>query len=652
MIVPDPPLTTEGGLVPRSGPGYGAYAPRRADYPIRYDTSTHELSEGLSRSAGPWTAADVHAELRRRATVYRAEPELVVHYYRIGHSLAFELPLAHRPTSFPVGILGERPYPWLIWLGWALEERWRVFAAASRAGVGDEDALAAELAALAEWESYDADYGGAGLVTASLASAVSDVLAHRSAHTPATVDAARAAAERMLAVTVLPWFEESTPPPGELPPKSLHNIPCITLFRGAQLATALGSPHATALQERAARIFAAWLDHRQRPDPLTEGVAYDGFLLDSMTEWLTGRPDLHDSGSAALRAVPAAFADLALPGRPDIVAPIGDCEAEMPFWAGAAIRLCRTYDLTAEAAWYRRFPLPRLPGNALTAAAELASESAPGEESARASGDELPSGRREQPSTVTLRTGWDTDDLLVAIGAGHTQMGHLHCDAGQVVIGWRERFWITDPGYQQYVAGAERDYTLGEWAHNPPVIGGVAQSARAARRTAYAEQPWRVRIDASACYPRLGVAAGFSDPTGLSDPAGPSKLAVLRDVQLLPELGAVVVRDELRGLPAGTAVVTSWLGGAGLAWGFVGGRSRLTNGRDALWVVNADAGLSAEQLSRHPGTRGSVHLRHEVRTATDVHVARWVFLTDHGATRELPAERIEAALAVTANRLD
>ena len=39
-------------------------------------------------------------------------------------------------------------------------------------------------------------------------------------------------------------------------------------------------------------------------------------------------------------------------------------------------------------------------------------------------------------------------------------LGHVHKDAGTIVIGTRGKWFITDPGYQQYLPTRERNFTL------------------------------------------------------------------------------------------------------------------------------------------------------------------------------------------------
>lgn len=583
---------------------HGAFANEQSGRLIRYDTTEHEYSAGLVRRDTPWTRDDVLSEIDRRARRYLDARELTVHYYRIGYQFAFPLPVNDRPTTFPSGVLGNQPYPWLTWLGWELEERWRVLAAASsllpelRQRV--DDTLATEVTAFAGWSSFDGDGDRAGLMTSAVSSAVANVLSHPS---DAVRGPARVAANRIVSESVWPWFVDawSTDPPFEL--MDMHNIGCITLLRGAQLAVAVQHEHADALHERAAQVFTEWLRLRQRDtEPLVEGAAYDGFLLETMTGWLPR--DLRPAGADALTATVTDWAHLTLPGRADLLAPIGDTEGEMTFWAGAAMRICRWYGLSPESAWLRRFPLQRLPGGALADAALLP----------EAADSELVAGRREQLSTVTIRTGWDAPDILVAVGASRTPMGHLHFDGGHVVIGWHHRFWISDPGYQQYRAGAERDYTIGALAHNVPVIAGIAQTIRAARILDSTSDT--VSLDLTQCYEGL-----------------PPEARVHRDVVL--SVGTTAVRDTITGLAPGTDIATNWLIGAGLALSFVDGHVRISDGHHALWIATSPGDLDANDVLRQDGTRGALHLCHRGAAPR-----WWIFATDEAGGWNPPNDRI------------
>jgi len=592
--------------------------------PMAYETSAYELAPHLRAAGGRrWTLEEANSLLARRVAVEKQRRELHVDYYRIGHTLAFPLPLAQRPAEelLPQGIPGTR-YPWTTWLSWELERRWRILHAGWRR-LGDEEAgglLQREVAALSRWESFLAAPGrGVSLVTGHLAACLSLALADPAGWDPTLHEQALAAAQSLLERDIGPWFEQTWADAKPLAPARLHNIPVIALTRSAQLARAIQSPLVDRLEPRARDVLRAWCAFRTSDERHTEGTAYDGYLADTMTEWLATLPDRH----ALLAAERQAFCGLAedwvqltLPGRTDLHAPLGDVEPEMAFWVNALMRLASWYDLE-EAGWLlRRFPLERLPAAALAAIPEHAAF-------LRRDFSMPKVGPREQLASVSLRTGWESRDLLAAVGLPRCNMGHLHPDGGQMLVGWQDRFWITDPGYQQYLPGLEREYTVGPPAHNPPVIGGVAQSRRAARLLA------------------LGTDVGGRQHAALDLTGGyaglPEGAAVRRDVWLIPgNAPAVVVRDSFAGLAPGVEVQTHWLGGAHLAWAFSAGWARLSDGERALWIGTAPGALEAGRLTRHPGSRGPLALAHAATLPEGAGVRWWLFLGDPSTGWESP----------------
>lgn len=587
--------------------------------------------------------AVVAAELERRVELYLQRTEIEINYYRVGYRLSFGLPVAARPTDFPVGVLGsDRPYPWLIWLGWELEERWRVFALAIRVATdwrlnidleSVHGALADELTLLSRWESYDADYNGAGLVTSSLAAVCTEIVRHRDHYRPEAVTAAETVGNRILDDSVAPWYAEAWHgvDPAGLGPDALHNIRCITLLRAAQLADALGHPAAAGYQSQAYRLYGAWLAARGEPEPMTEGAAYDGFLLDSITEWLADRTDadeLRAQGRAALSAFPRIVAALSLPGRPEQQAPIGDVEPQMTQWASAALRLRNWYPETVPASTVlRAFPIERLAGWALPYADKPAGydESADHRTGPSAGG---PLGVAVQPATATIRHGWSAADPLVVMSAARTPAGHLQTDGGTLVLGRYGRWWITDPGYQQYRLGAERDFTIGYEAHNAPVINGAAQTIRRAVPRVVADPSSAIELDLTDCYPDLGSAARVA------------RTVLLHDC-------AALVTDRFEGL-GGADLQTHWHADAELAWSFVDGVARLTDGVRVLWLAagtsDGRARLGAEQLARHPGTTGPLRLSAATVINADRFVAWWAFLFTDKLSWSVPTERLDQLL--------
>jgi hypothetical protein len=595
-----------------------------------YDPSAPERLPALAPGLGQWEAQDLESELRARAGFELSRCELDVCYYRIGYTIAFPLPLTVSPrmADLPVGISGIT-YPWYTWLGWSLEERWRSLHAAWRR-LGNRNAgtvLQRELAALAGWEQSSEKPGSASLATAHIAGCLAQALSDKEGWDPGLYDKTRSAAAAILERDVRPWFDREWPEGREIGERELQNIRVITLARSAELARVVDSPLTTALGARTRQALRAWYRLRLAVPPYNEGNSYDGFLLDSLTGWLSGEPDreaLLAEGRDALTSQASQWIRLTLPGRLDAQAPIGDVEPEMPFWMTALHRLALWND-RPEAAWLVR----RLPPAAMPAA--LLAEALEHDGSDR--GEESPPkpGSAEHPHAISLRTGWGVPDILAAVGLTRTEVGHLHTDAGQLVLGWQGRFWITDPGYQQYRSGAEREFSIGVEAHNIPVIAGRAPAKRAPRLSALSELPdggWQAVIDLSACYEGL--------------PAGAT---VEREIRLLPGAKpAVVVRDRLKNVGPGTEVRTFWQGGTQLGWAFREGWARLSDGGHALWIGVYPGNIPAAALDRHESSRGPLTL-HDATTLSDGNGDRyWVFAGDDADGWTPPADKFRALI--------
>lgn len=586
------------------------YNPGVTPAPLPYDPSAYELAPQF-QTAVPWSENDLKDSIRERIVVEKQRRELNVYYYRVGYTVAYPLPLSRRPAAPELpNLLGGR-YPWLTWLSWDLEERWRMLHVAWRQ-FGDREAgalLQRELAALAGWDHF-VEGNEPGLVTAHLAAGLSLALGDGSKWDAESLQQARAAAQALIERDLWPWFEKRWSAKN-LTPQGLANIPVIALCRGAQLARVIDSPRASALDERARAVLRAWCQYRLGLERHTEGTAYDGYLMDSLTEWLARLPDRdHQLRECrdAFRSLANHWIHLTLPGRADLHAPLGDVEPEMMFWATDLLRFAGWYDWR-DAGWLlRHVPLERMRAAALGAA--LAQKFP-----TKASVVTPKAGPHEHPNAVSLRTGWDSDDLLAVVGLTRGNMGHLQADGGQVILGWQNRFWIMDPGYQQYLPGEERDYTLGTQAHNAPVIGGIVQTQRAAELQIIETDPrgWQhTKLDLSRCYKSL--------PRGAS---------VQRDVWLISEgTRAVIVRDTLGLLGQNIEVSNSWHGGTHLAWAFRGGWTRLSDGHRAVWMGTWPGALQAAQLTRHPGSRGPLTLTQTETLPSGSSVRWWIFWCD------------------------
>ncbi len=586
------------------------------------------------RLEATWQAEDACQELARRAAREKNRRELQVRYYRIGHTLAFCLPVSERPTALPAGIPGWSNYPWTTWLAWALEERWRVLQAAWR-HQNDVEAgalLQAELGALAGWQHFRGDgegeAGSVSLVTGHIAAALSLALGEPTGWDQAHLAAARAAAGRLIENDIQPWFQAKWHTGKPLAPHDLHNIPFIALVRGAQLARTIGSPAAELMEQRAREAWEAWCRYAAGPEQHTEGAAYDGYLMDSISEWLSTLPDfpaLASAGKPAAHVLVTRWLHLGLPGCAAVLAPVGDVEPEMPFWCTVLARFGAWYRWDAALWLWHRIPLRYLPAAALA----LAVSPVAGQRG-KVSPDETlsicppaPEPRRH-PGIVTLRTGWGADDILACVSASSGPMGHLHLDGGHLIVGWQGRFWVTDPGYQQFRPGEEREYTIGIQAHNSPVIEGAGQKRRAALVSFAGGDgtgSQQARIELAACYADLDAGAW-----------------VTREVWLLTApLRALVVRDSFAALPAGAVIDTYWQIDASLAFAFAGGWARLSDGERAIWLGASPCVVAPENLERHSGSRGALTLKCTSRLPAGQGVLWRIFWFDDAGGWEPPA---------------
>jgi hypothetical protein len=74
-----------------------------------------------------------------------------------------------------------------------------------------------------------------------------------------------------------------------------------------------------------------------------------------------------------------------------------------------------------------------------------------------------------------LRSGWGTKDVLFAMVANNSNLGHNHYDQNSFQIA-TNRTWIAgDPGYQDYVAGPAHDFTV-RLGHSTIRVDGKGQS--------------------------------------------------------------------------------------------------------------------------------------------------------------------------------
>ncbi|RSE64903.1 hypothetical protein EGT81_01120 [Alcaligenes faecalis] len=354
----------------------------------------------------------------------------------------------------------------------------------------------------------------------------------------------------------------------------LHKISVIGTCMLALAARALGHPSADRLNGRVDLIVTAILDLRARG--MTEGVSYDGYDLDFVADWLLAQP----------------------------ASPLGDVEPmEMPFVWSALSKLQGI--VGGMRSVLAQLDVARLRADALRVWRKIPGEADAG----RSIGvDEW----AQNLQAVMLRSGPADDQFAVAIGASVSPMGHIQDDSGSIVLGMRKRWWIDDPGYQQYADTTERNFTIGPTAHNTPVINGFDQAFKRA------EVVSGVIADASgAKVLTLDLAACFLLQSRVK------KLE--RTVWMLPTGDHAVVCDAID-TDAPAHVAWNWHGHSELYWALNSKGVSLVDHDmgDVLHIMSPQIVVTAASIQRLPGSRGQKTCLSSVFVTEPVAVL-WVF---------------------------
>lgn len=553
----------------------------------------------------------IEAEVRRRADRQLEAVRLVVDYYRIGRKIAYPLPLEELIIP-EVNVPSIPVYPWATWLTWTLEERIGCLGWAAQWFDHKEarQRAAADLAALARWPRFQqyanpdlsSAHAGRILWTAATRWGWVESGLRKSLH-----EACRRHVEAVLPASDKLHASIRTKDDvlrRDAPHALLHNIPLIGAIGAALTAATAGHPAAELLNERIHALFGAVLDLRAKG--YTEGVAYDGYVLDFAADWLAALPDGERSDlldHPGLNQYLEQSYMLGAPGAAEQVAELSDVEPrEMPFHLSAQAKLLRLRPDPLRWWLLGRCPLDVLRCDALAALGGAAGVPAiPAITAITAP----PAGALDAHYAAVLRSGWEADDLAVAVSCSSSPMGHIQNDAGALVIGTHGRWLITDPGYQQYVQGDQREFTVGPAAHNAPLVNGSGPAEKRPRRIvldSVSPTVHRVAIDLTACYPA-------------------AVKSLVRHVWLSGK-NLVVVADELDAGQQPQAVY-HWHGHPDAAWWFEAGWALVALGAAQLWVACSRAEISGADLQRLAGSRGQLSLVSTIDRASPV--VWWVF---------------------------
>jgi Heparinase II/III-like protein len=560
------------------------------------------------------TRPDIRQLIEQRAAGYADDQVLVADFYRIYRKLAYPLPVTeiHHPDFHVTGISG---YPWEIWMTWDLEQR--VFSLGWAAEwTGNEryrELVRRDIGALAGWPQYDAHEQPhlAGAHAARLM-----VAAYR--NWDWLGEDVRGRIEQGLRRFVdsypewlgdgrleLDTAEKVLAAGGRL----LHNIPTIAIIGRSMAARVCGHPLREKLERHAETLIKAQL--QLRGTGYTEAVGYDGYILDFVADWLPEarkdfRSELPAGDELALMLEQSWI--IAVPGNLMNVAPLNDVEpGEMPFHASAHAKLAALSGANPRESWYlQNLPLEWLRTDALAALDRV---------DLSGTAEAPPAGAEEGLYTLTTRSGWNTNDLAVVMSATEASVGHIQKDNGTILIGAGGNWLIDDPGYQQYVPGIEREFTLGPAAHNYPVIGG--DGVQTVNKVKRLEAGVRDGLPCMA----VDIAAGYDSSVGVS--------RVVRKVWQAGD-SLVVVADLIQFEGGSREINYHWQANPAAALWLQEGSVRIVLDCESLWVTSAGRPLQGQAIRRLPGTRGQITIGRTIPAGEHDKTIWWLF--KRGAT--------------------
>lgn len=562
-----------------------------------------------SQSPASSRQTSIESEIRARADRYLAQKVLVVDYYRIGRRLAFPLGFEKIPQpALPVP--GIPDYPWEIWMAWEIEERLNSLGWAAKWFNDSAASLQAgrELEAIARWPEFTPN-GRLDLCLGHTARTLCQAYAEWGWLNPRTREAVGSALDRLVAQAA-PWVEARYGSVRSAPEllasreaqSQVHNIPFIGLIGAALAANARRSDVAPSLNDKVAVLLDVLMTLRHQG--YSEAVAYDGYLLDFLTCWIQSLPaDLKKS--ILDRYDFKAFLNESLmptaPGDVTLVAEIDDVEPrQMPFHISAQARLQQLLPDPVRAWYLSRCRIDTIRADGLACLHALKGD--------LPAGSDAPSGGILDTHFATvLRRGWTPDELAVVVATSNSPAGHVHHGYGSITIGSFGKWIIADPGYQQYMPGDEREFTLGPSAHNAPVLNGQAQQIKSGKiiaRERDGDDVYKLKVDLTDCYP---PEAGAS--------------LVTRTIWLCGR-NLTVAADQIEG-PGAEAVSYHWHGDRGTAWRIEEGWALLYAGPEAmLWFGSPTLAISDANIDRLPGSRGQLSLSVKGKAAP---LIWWIF---------------------------
>lgn len=601
------------------------------------------------------TLEHVESLLTTLAADHARAQRLVVDYYRIRRQLAWPLPVMFEGEPDIPTRLGST-YPWSIWLMWSLEQRVNALAWSANRGGKDAKQHARlandDLAAITRWPVH-AGHPQPDLMLGHVARLIAKAHAHWSWVAPSLRDELALLCKKL----AHQWYDWTAKNLNERLAGSypIANIPLIGMLGVLQAGYIADDAKTMTLREPLEALLRKWLNHFG--EGYTEGVAYDGYIWDhavdclslvhkgKLPDWLINHPQLS-------RMLENSY-ELACPGKMEHVAEIGDVEPlEMPFHLSVHVKLLDQEKLCPQSRWLlERVDLSWLRVDGLAMLHTRLTADAPLPVSAAPARDKQQVRQSTAVYTQSLRSGWEANDLAVVLPCSRSLAGHLHMDAGHMVLGTRGQWLISDPGYQQYLQTTERTFTLGAGAHNNPVICGKTQVTRGAARAVVHPDADCLCVDTTACYQD---AEGEVEAQANQDSSRNGLSRVLRCVWML-DASLVVVADDIQGSilqqeGQGGSVQWFWHGCPAGAWWVQNGQATLHVAPDiTLHLSSPNSPITLAMLDRLPGSRGqqtisvrrpltpaNAHDTHDALDALDAQrlTQWWLFAIDPTVTPE------------------
>lgn len=572
----------------------------------------------------PKAAMVARSILEQRADRMARQDHLLVDFYRIYRKLAYPLPVTSI-APHEIQVEGIARYPWEIWMIWKLEDRVHSLAWSGQWSNNEvhRSLVERDLLALARWPGYNVweePHLSVGHIGRLMAVALDEWSWLSEETRSALIDACR-----RLVSAHASWFKESRAHLQDFrhildhPDRRslIHNIPVIATIGLAMAAGLSEHPLQAQLDEHVEAVILAELELRS--EGVSEAISYDGYILDFVVDWLAhsrrepGRNILKHPELKRLMNQPVI---LATPGKIETFAPLNDVEPiEMPYHAAVHAKLLDDLEDRTFSWFLERYPKELLPADSLAALATA--ESWPAEEEPRA-------GAFRGLYAHVLRTGWSPEDLAVVISASESSSGHIQRDNGSLVIGKEGRWVVDDPGYQQYLAGEEREFTIGATAHNFPVINGEAQMKRQ-----LGDQLCR-QIEGGLLESRIDLSEGYPEELGLEQ--------LIRQVWVLND-DYVVVADQIRSSRPLETIQYNWHAHAETGvWVDPRGRGLIYTPQTRLWLESPEHPLSGEDVKRLPGSRGQMTFQ-SIFEADQENVVWWIFSFDEPARFQLSPDQ-------------